>query len=555
VNPTVNILLVDDEARNLDALESILQSPGYNLVRALTGSEALLRLLEGEFAAMVLDVHMPAMSGIELADLIKQRKRTQHIPIIFLTAYFQEDKQVLEGYGIGAVDYLTKPVNPQILRSKIGVFTDLFRKTRAVAATNAALELEVGQRQNAEEALRQANNELEARVRARTAELIRVNEELRAREMALRRSEARFHAIVTQATAGIAQTDLTGKFTLVNLRFCEIVGRPAEELLGLEMNDITHPDDLAASMQRFAVLAAGGTDFSLEKRYLRPDGSSVWVSKSLARITDSEGVVLGFVAVSQEISERKRLEDLLVRHANELEAQVTARTAELRETIGELEAFSYSVSHDLRSPLRAMQGFAQLVLKENADKLDPLSVRYLEGINHSAARMDALIADVLTYARLVRSELKLQPVNLDDLVPQIVSSYPQLQENGAEIEIEGPLQTVLANEANLTQCLSNLLSNAVKFVAPGVRPHVRVHADEIEGSHRLWIEDNGIGIAAADQARIWGMFTRIGRPKDYDGTGIGLAIVRKAVERMNGQIGLESVLGQGSKFWLRLMKA
>jgi len=111
------------------------------------------------------------------------------------------------------------------------------------------------------------------------------------------------------------------------------------------------------------------------------------------------------------------LENILVNHASELEAQVAARTAELRETIGELEVFSYSVSHDLRSPLRAMQGFAQLVLKENADKLDPLSLRYLEGINHSAARMDALIADVLTYARLVRSDIKLQPINLDEFVP------------------------------------------------------------------------------------------------------------------------------------------
>lgn len=190
VNPTVNLLLVDDEARNLDVLESFLRSPEYNLVRALTSEQALLLLLEGEFAAIVLDVQMPGMTGIELANLIKQRKRTQHIPIIFLTAYFQEDKDVLEGYGIGAVDYLTKPVNPQILKSKIGVFVDLFRKTRALAATNLALESEIKQRMRAEEALRVANNELEARVEARTADLIRVNEDLRAHEAALRASEA-----------------------------------------------------------------------------------------------------------------------------------------------------------------------------------------------------------------------------------------------------------------------------------------------------------------------------------------------------------------------------
>jgi len=194
-DPTiVNILLVDDESRNLDVLESFLDSSNYRLIRAQSAEDALLLLLEGEFAVIVLDINMPGMSGIELANLIKQRKRTQYIPIIFLTAYFQEDKDVLEGYGTGAVDYLTKPINPQILKSKIGVFVDLFCKTRALAATNAALELEVTQRQNAEAALKQANDELEDRVEARTADLIRVNAELRDSEAALRVSEARAKA-------------------------------------------------------------------------------------------------------------------------------------------------------------------------------------------------------------------------------------------------------------------------------------------------------------------------------------------------------------------------
>jgi signal transduction histidine kinase len=186
----VNILLVDDEVRNLNVLEGLLQSPEHNLIRAQTAEEALLLLLEGEFAAIVLDIQMPGMNGIELANLIKQRKRTQHIPIIFLTAYYQEDKDVLEGYNIGAVDYLTKPVNPQILKSKIAVFSDLFRKTRSLAIINSTLETEIGQRQKAEGALRQINDELEKRVADRTADLVRVNEELREREIALRASEA-----------------------------------------------------------------------------------------------------------------------------------------------------------------------------------------------------------------------------------------------------------------------------------------------------------------------------------------------------------------------------
>jgi signal transduction histidine kinase len=177
ITDVVNILLVDDEVRNLDVLESILASPNHRLVRAQAAQEALMALIDGEFAAIVLDIQMPGTNGLELAHLIKQRKRTQHIPIIFLTAYFQEDKDVIQGYEIGAVDYLTKPIDSKILKSKIAVFVELFQKNRKLAALNRAMESEIARREKAEQALRQTNNELEARVQERTAELIQANKE------------------------------------------------------------------------------------------------------------------------------------------------------------------------------------------------------------------------------------------------------------------------------------------------------------------------------------------------------------------------------------------
>ncbi|HJX29261.1 MAG TPA: response regulator [Thermoanaerobaculia bacterium] len=182
----VSILLVDDESRNLDVLEAILGMSGHRLVRAQTADEALLALLSGDFAAIVLDIRMPGISGIELAQLIKQRKRSRDIPILFLTAHLSEESDVLRGYDVGAVDYLTKPVNPEILRSKISVFADLYRKTRALAAAKDALEIEVAERHKVEDALRQANEELEARVQERTADLTRINQTLRENEDRLR---------------------------------------------------------------------------------------------------------------------------------------------------------------------------------------------------------------------------------------------------------------------------------------------------------------------------------------------------------------------------------
>jgi signal transduction histidine kinase len=177
VNTPINILLVDDEPRNLDVLEGVLQSPELRLVRATHPEEALLALLHEEFAVIVLDIQMPGMSGIELAHLIKQREKTQHIPIIFLTALYQDDQRMLESYNVGAVDYLTKPVNPQVLRSKVAVFVDLFRATVALKQTNTALAQEIKQREQAEASLRENNDALEARVEARTAALREARDE------------------------------------------------------------------------------------------------------------------------------------------------------------------------------------------------------------------------------------------------------------------------------------------------------------------------------------------------------------------------------------------
>src|ERR687887_248621 len=165
------VLIVDDEPRNLDVLEAMLGDADCTLVRANSADEALLAVVRHEFAALVLDIKMPGMGGIDLATLIKQRKRSQHVPILFLTAHSIDEHDVLRGYGVGAVDYLSKPINGEILRSKIGVFVDLYRKTRALAELNDALQGEVAEREKAQLALQAANQDLERRVMERTAAL------------------------------------------------------------------------------------------------------------------------------------------------------------------------------------------------------------------------------------------------------------------------------------------------------------------------------------------------------------------------------------------------
>jgi signal transduction histidine kinase len=239
--------------------------------------------------------------------------------------------------------------------------------------------------------------------------------------------------------------------------------------------------------------------------------------------------------------------------ATHLEAVVQQRTATLRDTIGELEAFSYSIAHDMRAPLRSMQGFSDILLSDYTDRLDADGRRFLERIAASAERMDKLIQDVLNYSGVVRRELPIETVDVEQLLRGIVETYPMLAPGHADVMLEGRLPPVLGNEAMLMQIFSNLMGNAVKFVAPGVKPKIRVSAEVHRPNVRFLVRDNGIGIPADQHEKIFAIFQQVS--KNFEGTGIGLAIVKKAVERMGGHVGVRSSPGEGSTFWVEMRMA
>jgi|GEM_PF-793158 len=269
----------------------------------------------------------------------------------------------------------------------------------------------------------------------------------------------------------------------------------------------------------------------------------------------------GKVAVLfSDITDKKKAEmalanarEELQRHAEILERTVAERTEKLRDTVAELEHFSYTITHDMRAPLRAMQAFSQILRDDYQRHLDEQGADFLRRINEAASRMDSLITDSLNYAKAIQTELSLEPVDAGKLLRGMIESYPQFQPPRAEIEIAENLPHVLANQAGLTQCFSNLLGNAVKFVAPGTKPRVKIWAEEQEARVRFWVEDNGVGIPDDQQERIFMMFQRL--TKDVEGTGVGLALVRKVVERMRGKVGVKSPPGGGSLFWVDLQKA
>ena len=380
--------------------------------------------------------------------------------------------------------------------------------------------------------------------------------EMKQTELALRESQERLRIILDAATDyAIVITDADGKVSTWSRGAQEVFGYSAEEIMGRDSRVLFTPEDQAAKYpERERELAARDGRAINERWQIRKDGSRFWASGVAHCIYRAEGQPRAFLKILRDQTEQRLSEE-------RLEHTVADRTARLRETVGELEAFSYSIAHDMRAPLRAMQGFANMLTAELGNKVSSKAADYLRRISMSANRLDQLIQEVLNYSKVVRSDLALLPLNPAELIQEIVESYPNLQPPKAAISVEGRLPLVLANHAALTQVIANLLGNAVKFVAPGVHPKVRIWAEELEPVPgeppwvKIWFEDNGIGISEGARDRIFQMFQRLNPQSRYEGTGMGLAIVRKGMERMGGKVGVDSPPAGGSRFWIMLKGA
>jgi two-component system CheB/CheR fusion protein len=279
------------------------------------------------------------------------------------------------------------------------------------------------------------------------------------------------------------------------------------------------------------------------------DKGGRWYSLRARPYFTLDNKVDGAALVVVDITDLKRTE----REAKAARDRAESAAARLQDALSELEHFSYTITHDMRAPLRSMQGYANLLLSESGNQLAASGAEYLRRIISAANRMDALIEDSLQYAKIVREKPPMTAVDSVSVMRGVLESYPPLQSPRAEIQVVEPLPSVIANLAGLGQCFSNLLANAIKFVKRGQVPRVRIWAETRGDWVRFWFEDTGIGIPPEYQQRIFEMFQQL--DKSYEGTGIGLALVRKTAERMGGKVGVESAPGKGSRFWLEFKKA
>lgn len=498
-----SILLVDDRPANLLALEAILDSLDQHLVRATSGEEALEKLQEQEFAVILMDVRMPGMDGLRTAEVISQRESAARVPIIFLTAVPIANADVVSGYARGAVDFLLKPFDPEILRSKVSVFVDLYQKEQMIR---------------------------------RQAGLLRQRD----REAFERRSELRFRSLMDALPqcVWVARSDLT--FYYWNKRAVDYIGMPASVAVSADrLFEFVHPDDLAAIRSEWQLATSLQRSAEVQVRLRRhADAAYRWFLMRGVPQLDESGKTTGWIVAATDIdTEHQALE----------EAEDASRMK---------EEFLATVSHELRNPLNAMVGWVHLLRSGN---LDPAkSTKALETIERNVHLQTALIDDILDVSRIIRGKINLtfNTVRMSTVVDAALAAMrPTADAKGVALEYETAAESdeVSGDADRLQQIVWNLLSNAIKFTPRDGLVIVRLeqHGHELT----LTVRDTGQGISPEFIPHVFERFSQAesGSTRTHGGLGLGLAIVRHLVELHAGTVEATSAgRGQGATFSVRL---
>ena len=513
LNTPVNILLVDDQPENLLALEAVLGKLGENLVQASSGEEALRCLLNRDFAVVLLDVQMPGIDGFETANLIRSRARSQSTPIIFLTAFDSSEHGIFRGYALGAVDYLIKPINSEILISKVAVFVDLFKKTAAV--------------------------------QQQTAQLTAMNAELR-------QSEEQFRSLSASSPAGIFVIDRTGRCTYTNPRFQTICGITPDRISERNWHQCVHPEDRDHVLSRWNVYLEHGGEFSEELRFQTQDDGVLWVHVRSCPMLAITGESLGHVGTIEDITERKEAE---VTRAQVMREQLARQEAESANRMK--DEFLAVLSHELRTPLNSMLGWVRLLRTKQYEK--NMVDRALETIERNAETQSQLIEDILDVSKIIRGKLwlnyrSIQPVAV--VQAAIDGARPQLEAKEIDLvtKFEPNISNVWGDSTRLQQIVWNLLTNAVKFTPRKGQITVQLSA-ETSNMARITVSDTGVGIEPEFLPHVFDRFRQADSTttRSHSGLGLGLAIVRHLVELHGGTVEATSPGAElGSTFTVRL---
>lgn len=605
----VNILIVDDKRANIYALEQMLAQPDRNFLSATTGTEALKLVLNEAISLIILDVQMPEMDGFEVAQIIKSNKRTRDIPIIFATAEKKERQFMVKGFEEGAIDYLYKPLDKDITQAKVEVLLKLQLQKMELQEKNAALEryallinnsadiiciinprsLKFEEINQAVEPLlgyspeevrdtsllyylaseyRPTIQKLSKSVKEKIAFETQVFTRQRsvrwlqwnivnksgswfanARDITSAKEveEIRSYlaAVVKQSHDAIYLHNSEGKIISWNQGAEKIYGYSEEEALRMNIWNIVPEYLLEEAQEAVRSILEGKQIQSLETKRITRHGKIIDVSFSASVITDTSRNLQSVAITESDITLQKQAEQEI----RQLNSNLQANVQQLELTNKELESFSYSVSHDLRAPLRAINGYANIIREDFGDTMDEELNRLLGVVQNNAKKMGVLIDELLAFSKLGRKEVVKTTIHTRDMVQQIIS------EQQANANTRWELKELTAIQGDYTliyQCFVNLISNAVKYSSKREQPCIEIGATHADNEVIFYVRDNGSGFSMKYADKLFGVFQRLHSDDEFEGTGVGLAIAQRVIVKHGGRIWAEGEPEKGATFFFSL---
>lgn len=511
------ILIVDDRPENILPLKKILELHRFIVDTAGSGEDALKKVLRNDYSVIILDVQMPGMDGFEVANALAGFGRARDTSIIFLSAVNTDKQFITKGYTAGAVDYLVKPVDPDILVMKVRTFQKLHEQQLELRAAQTSLQQEVEVRKQAETALAERVQGLQA-------------------------------VLASMPQMAFMLTP-TGQLEYVNEHWFKYA--PDAHTMPK-----THPDD---DFQHYLETArVTGEKFAGEVR-LHELATGAWCHHLAWMVPVYQYETLTrWIGTFTDIHAQKEANEILEKQVTQRTAELLLKNAELERANTELQQFTWVVSHDLKEPIRKIQLLNDTV-KERFLHDNPDAVAYLDRSIRASARMSDLIKDLLSYAQLSVPE-SFEPTDLNALLAELLLDYDETIARTEAVITVGDLPVIDAIPTRLRQVFQNLISNALKFAKPNIPPAVAIQVERIAEKDidadvrpngpfcRITVQDNGIGFDEKFLNRIFVIFQRLHSQSSYEGTGIGLAIAKKNIDKHHGLISARSVPGDGALF-------
>jgi PAS domain S-box-containing protein len=605
------VLIVDDKPANIVALESLLEGTDRILLSATNGKDALTTILNKHIDLIILDVQMPEMDGFEVAQILKSNKKTKDIPIIFASAEKKEHKFMMKGYEEGAFDYFFKPLDPEVVKAKVAVLLRVELQKKELIEKNLSLEKSALLINNSVDIIgiidattfkiEEINNSftsilgyemeeaqevpltffLSNEDRIVVQKLSKLSKEQLAFETRIYCKDRSIKwlqwnivvkygkwfanarditeikqvekirnyvaTVVKQSNDAIYIHDDEGKIISWNEGAEEIYGYSEKEVIKMKVWNIVPEYKIAETEELINRVFTGEKIQDVEAKRVTKHGKLIDVLFSASIIID-EGTEKKSVAINERDITQQKIADEKIKQLN---TDLQNNVNQLELTNKELESFSYSVSHDLRAPLRAINGYTKIIEEDYSKKMDEEERKLFENIRSNAEKMGMLIDDLLSFSRLGKKPVEKSKIDMKAIVNNVLNEINKSVRHHASVKIH-ELTPSDGDPALLYQVWTNLISNAIKYSSKMEKPEVEIGSIQSGEETIYYVKDNGAGFDMKYTDKLFGVFQRLHSPSEFEGTGVGLAIVYRIITKHGGRIWAESKVDEGAVFYFTI---